>query len=430
MSDFLLAAGFLAALVSCRALFAAVEVALSAGKRNFLEAKRKRGHLAAAAALELMDEPDAPLVALRLLTALVEIAALVGLGLVLARWWDALHPGLWAALALALAALVLTLGHMVPSRLAARWPSGVLLAVARPLRLWSRVAGPPGRALETLSRVILRGFRIETGEIPPVTPEEIDSLLELGAKAGVFEKAEREMFDRVMRLGDRRVQDIMTPRVSIVFLDVDDSVETVNRKIREAPHSRFPVCEGSLDHVVGVVHIKDLLAQSLRGERLDLRGLIQVPNLVPHTLRAFQLLEEFKKREGMHMAIVLGEFGEVLGLVSLTDVLEAIIGELPHSNEDDERMVVQRDDGSYLLDGMLPIDEVLALLALPPLPEDERGDYRTLAGFVITRLGHVPNIAESFVWEGRRFEVVDTDGRRVDRVHVSNNAESPGGDAA
>jgi putative hemolysin len=216
----------------------------------------------------------------------------------------------------------------------------------------------------------------------------------------------------------------MTPRTEIVWLDLDDPPPEIRRKLTASAHSRFPLCQGTLDHVLGIVQAKDVLASSLAGEPIDWKGLAQRPLFVPESMRALKLLETFKQ-SGRHLALVMDEYGGTQGLVTPSDILEAIVGEMPVVGEPIEPEAVQREDGSWLIDGMMAADEFNELFHLPELPEEESGEYETLGGFVMTYLGRIPAAGDHFEWGGLRFEVLDMDGHRVDKVLVSPGVRHP-----
>ena len=249
------------------------------------------------------------------------------------------------------------------------------------------------------------------------TDIEIRLLIEQGTEAGVFEAAEQDIVEEVFRLGDRTVMDLMTPRPRIVWLDAEDSFDKQREVIAVSDYSYFPLYRESRDDVVGIVSVKDIWTQTARGAPVDLVALAKPPLYVPATTPAFTLLELLRQSH-QHLALVLDEYGGILGLVTLLDVLEAIVGDLPASDAE-EAQVVRRDDGSWLVDGMLPIDELADLIDPIELPDDERGDYQTLGGFVLARLGRIPQAGASFTWADLRFEVVDMDGHRIDKVLVT-----------
>lgn len=258
--------------------------------------------------------------------------------------------------------------------------------------------------------IVRRGLGIR-----PSAEEEIKVLLKEGIQAGIFGEAEQEMVKRVFRLGAYRANELMTPMKGIVWLDVADPPEQMQRKIAESPHSRFPVCEGSIDNVLGIVQIKDLLVHSFSGQPFTIKGLLKMPLFLYEGTPCLKVLESFQET-GTHIALVLDEYGAVRGLLTLTDILEAIVGDLPGIDAPDEPKAVQRQDGSWLLDGMLTPDEFKDLFEIDQLPE---GDYQTLAGLIITQLGRIPAVTDRFEWGGLGFEVMDMDGYRVDKILVA-----------
>jgi putative hemolysin len=322
-----------------------------------------------------------------------------------------------ALVVLAITYLSLIVGELVPKRLALNDPERAASRIAVPMQALTRLTYPLARFLSFSSDLVLRTLGVRPSGEPPVTEEEIQVLLEQGTEAGVFEEAELDMVQSVFRLADRRVGSLMTPRPEIAWLDLEDPAEEIRRRIIASPHSRMPVAEGSLDNVMGIVQAKDLLARSLMGQQLDLRAALVPPMFVPESMLALNALEQFRE-SGVHIALVIDEFGGVQGLVTLYDILEAIVGDIPAEGEAEEPEVVQREDGSWLLDGGLPVDEFKDIFGITRLPDEERGYYNTLGGFIMTRLGRIPAASDFFEWAGLRFEVVDMDGFRVDKVLV------------
>jgi putative hemolysin len=225
------------------------------------------------------------------------------------------------------------------------------------------------------------------------------------------------MVESVFRLGDRRVETLMTPRTEITWLDIQDPPEGIHQTLIESTHSRFPVCEGSIDNVLGVVLVKELLSRCLTGEPLDLYASLDRPLFVPESMHALKVLELFKQT-GMHMALLIDEYGGIEGLVTLDDILEAIVGDIPTADELLAPPIVRREDGSWLIDGLLPVDEFKALFDIEALPEED--GYQTLGGFVVTQIGRIPMVSDHFEWDKLRFEVVDMDGNRIDKVLVAS----------
>jgi putative hemolysin len=253
---------------------------------------------------------------------------------------------------------------------------------------------------------------------PPVTEDEIRILIEQGTQAGVFEEAEQEMVQQVFKLADRRVVSLMTPRLDIVWLDVRASREELRRTIAESHYSRFPVCRDSLDEILGVVKAKDMLALCLGDEDMNLTSVMKSSLFVPESRSALEVLEVFKS-SATHLALIVNEYGSIEGLVTTNDILEAIVGDIAPANPQFESSATQRENGSWLLDGALPIDEFKEIFDVRLLPSEGRADYQTLAGFILFHLGRVPQAADHFQWNGLCFEIMDTDGKRIDKVLVS-----------
>jgi putative hemolysin len=336
-------------------------------------------------------------------------------------------------IALALVVLVITylsliIGELVPKRLALNNPEGIAARVAGPMSTIARFGSPVVRLMSASTDVVLRLIRVRHRDEPPVTAEEIGVLLEQGARAGVFHPSEQEMVEAVFDLANDPVAAIMTPRTNVVWLDLTDTESEHRRQLHDTNHTRFPVCHGDLDNVAGVVHTKDLLNPLLNGGRLDIEGAARPALFVPESVSALQLLEQFR-REHDQIALVVDEFGGIAGLVSLQDVLEAIVGDIPVPGAPQHPLIAARPDGSWLLDGTLPFDEAAELL---DLDEDAgtRGGFHTLAGFVLTELGHIPATGERFTAENWQFEVVDMDGNRVDKVLAARPSASQPGESS
>jgi putative hemolysin len=295
------------------------------------------------------------------------------------------------------------------------------------MRLLSTVAYPAVRFLGVSTEVVLWLLGARATSEPPVTEQEVEILLEEGARAGIFEDEERDLVGRALRLDDRPVRDLMTPRPGVVWLDADDPPEEVRRRAAESRHSYYPVARGDLDDLLGLASVKDAWAREMTGQPADLLGSLRRTPLVPESAPATAALETFR-RSGLPVALVLDERGHIEGLVTLADVLEALVGEIPDGDEDTEEAIVRREDGSWLVDGLLPADELKKRLGLGELPREEEADYQTVGGMVMDTLGRVPTAGDQFEWEGYSFEVVDMDGRRVDKVLVTptrNAGEAP-----
>lgn len=316
--------------------------------------------------------------------------------------------------------LTLVLGELVPKRIALAASEEIAVRVAKPMQLLSRLANPVVTLLGSSTDAVVSLLPLGMTEEPPVTEEEIRVLMERGTKAGVIEKMEQDIVDRTLRLDDFKVAAIMTPDTRIKWLDLEGDQETILRKAIDGGRTRYPVCRKQLDDVVGAVRVRDLFAQVIaqgRDNPIDLESIMFKPVFVVDSMPALKVLELFKANQ-THMAIVLDEYGAVEGLVTMHDILEEIVGDVPAYKEEEEPFSIQREDGSWLLDGMMPIEDVAEMFSISNLPPDEEGDYHTLAGFVVTRIGKIPTSSDSFEWQGLKFEVVDMDRNRVDKVLV------------
>ena len=308
--------------------------------------------------------------------------------------------------------LSLVLGELVPKRLALRDPEGVSEMVAGSMSFFSVVFSPIVKLLSFSTEAILKLMGVKASEEQPFTEEELHLLIDQGTQAGVFEESEQDMVEGIFSLGDSRVYSLMTPRTDIVWLDVTDSIEEIREKIAECPYSRFPVRQDSLETIVGIVKSRDLLVESLSGKDIDLKTLLKPAYFIPETMFASRALELFKEKN-TELLLVIDEFGGLQGLLTINDILEEIVGAM----EFEEPQATQRQDGSWLLDGMLEVDEFKELFEFTALPHED--EYETLSGFVMTSLGRVPQASDHFEWNGFRFEVMDMDGRRVDKVLVT-----------
>ena len=317
--------------------------------------------------------------------------------------------------------LSLVFSELMPRRLGLVRSEQIARVVSLPIRGLSMLAVPLMSLLSSSIDLALRTIGIRPVQEPPVTQEEISMLLQQGTKAGVFEEGEHEMIKRVFRFCDRRARALMTPRSDVVWLDIADSPEEIRGKIVSSHHTRFPVCDQSLDNLLGIVQTKDLLGEQTSLEPFRIKGRLTLPLFIYEGTRGLKTLETFKK-SASRVAVVLDEFGTILGLVTLSDILQAIVGDMPVKPASAEQpAAVQHGDGSWLLDGRMPLDEFRDLFGLSSIPE---GDFHTLAGLVVTELGHIPRVAETFQLQGLTFEIVDMDSNRVDRVLVKRNEDA------
>lgn len=430
-------------LIIANGVFAMAEAAMISARKARLQQRANEGDARARVALGLAEAPNVFLATIQIGITLIGILAGAFGGATLAKpladllaTVEFLAPQS-EAIALAVIVLIITylsliIGELVPKQLALNNPERIASAVAGPMSRLARIASPLVRLLDGSTRLVLRLLGVRPSQEPSVTEEEIKVMIEAGTQAGEFEEAERELVNRIFRLADMRVEAILTPRTEVTWLDVSDTPDEIRHKLKESGRSRFPVAQDSLDNVLGIVQTKDLLNRLLSGEPFDLRVAVQRPLFVPGSVSALKLLQAFKGAN-MEMALVLDEYGGLQGLVTITDVLEKIVGGGYLVEETAEPRAIRRADGSWLLDGLMPISEVKDVLALrEALPGEDEGDYQTLGGFVMSQIGRIPISSDNFEAVGMRFEVVDMDGHRVDKVLVSPlppPAESPAPDS-
>jgi putative hemolysin len=412
-------------LVMAGGLLAMAGIALESARTSRLKGRASRGDRGSEAALRLGEDPKSYSPALQAVIALLgalagvyggatlepELGRVIGANGPLSPYRTAIGIGV---VALGITAATLILGELVPRRVALYWPERIAGLTARPIRALSTMTNPLVGALSAATDLALRPVGLRPKPELPVTEEEIQVLMRQGTQAGVFEEAEREMVKRVLRFGDRRARSLMTPRNEIIWIDVTDSPEEIRRKVIDSPHSRFPVCDQSLDNLLGIVHVKDLLGQGPNVEPFRFKGRLTLPLFLYEGTHGLKILEMFKT-SATHSAVVLDEYGTVEGLLTLTDILHAIVGDMPESGEDEGPQSVRQPDGSWRLDGRMPLDEFRDLFEQATIPE---GDFHTLAGFVVAQLGHIPRVGEALDYAGLHFEVVEMDGNRVDHILV------------
>jgi len=413
-----------AALILCNGFFAMSELAIVSARRSRLQSLQRRGSKGARAALRLHEEPTRFLSTVQVgITLIGIVAGVMGgakLAEPLARWlerWPFAQAHseaiAFGTIVLAITYVSLIVGELAPKRIALAHPERVATRVGPLMERLARGAGPLVWLLQASTDALLRPFGLTARSVSTVTEDEVRALIAEGTRAGVFLRNEQEMIDGVLRLADRTVSAIMTPRHEVVWLDQRATAADVAAALAGQRFSRFPVCSGSLDDPLGIVHAKDLVRDALLGTPFDLARATLPALVVPEGLRALKLLDMFRS-ERVHMAIVVDEYGSTQGVVTLADVLQSIAGGLPELGEEPPPGLVRRADGSWLVDGTLPVDVFEARTGLRELRGD--GDFETMAGFVLQRLGHLPTVGESFEAFGGRFEVVDMDGWRVDSI--------------
>lgn len=413
-------------LILLNGIFVTAELAIISSRKHKLKQLANDGSKNAKVALELAENPNRLLSTVQVGITLISILTGVFSGEALSgdlaeqlKYVSIISPYSeplsFTVVVVVVTYLTLVIGELVPKRFALSDPEGLAMFFAYPLRFLSSFLEPVVILLSSSTDWVLRIFGIKQTTGITVSEDEIRTLVREGAKAGVVEFGEREILERTLGLGDKKVNSLMTPRKEVVWFDVDGSYRSVRNKLVKNPHPYFPVCEGTIDKVVGVVRAEDLLIDYVRDEQFELKKELLKPLFIPTTMDALDVLDLFK-RSGIHLAMVVDEYGNIEGLVSLTDILEAIVGDIPAVDELYESEITKRDDGSWLIDGAVSIDEFKEYFKIRKMPGEKSGGYNTLAGFVVYKLEKIPGTGDAFEWDNFRFEVADMDGNRVDKV--------------
>ncbi|MDF3886043.1 hemolysin family protein, partial [Cupriavidus basilensis] len=418
----------LLALILINGLFAMSEIALMTARKARLQRRIEEGDRGAIEAIKLGEDPTRFLSTVQIgITSIGVLNGVVGestLAQPLGVWLQGLglqeSTAGYVATIIVVAGLTyfsIVLGELVPKRLGQMAPETIARLVSRPISFLALASTPFVKLLSSSTRLVLRMLGVKSGRGPAVTEEEIHALLVEGSEAGVIEQHEHTMVRNVFRLDDRQLTSLMVPRGDVVCLDVEVPLEENLRRIEESDHSRFPVVRGGMHDMLGVVSARQLLARRLRGEPTDLAAVVQPPVFVPESVTGMELLENFRISGGQ-IAFVIDEYGEVLGLVTLQDLIEAITGEFKQDGVGEE-WAVQREDGSWLLDGLIPIPELKDRIGLRHVPEEDKERYHTLSGMLLLLLGRLPQTGDTVRWADWKFEIVDMDGKRIDKVLAS-----------
>ncbi len=416
-------------LILVNGLFAMAELAVFSSRPTRLRQLALGGSGGARAALRLLDEPTRFLSTAQFYITLIGVLAGVYSGVrfaePLAAWlahFELLAPvaqyldtAAYGIVVVGVTFLSLVIGELVPKRWALTNPEAMASALSRPMEALAFLSAPAVWVLQGSTELVARLLGLRKSTSRAVSEEEIRSMIADGTQTGVFQVAEHQMIEGVLRLPDRTVRTIMIPRGDVVWIDADDDRKTVWNAVRTSGHSRYPVCRGQLDELLGVVLTGELAEWLGDTESGDLASRVRAPLIVHESTRILRLLELFRESK-MHFAVIVDEHGSIEGVVTPTDILTAIAGELPEAAREELPEAVVRDDESWLIDGLMAIDDVERLLGAGNMRSDD--DYTTLAGFVLAQLGHLPATGENFRWRGLRFEVVDMDGRRIDKLLV------------
>jgi putative hemolysin len=422
-------------LVCINGLFAMAELATFSSRPTRLREQANRGSGGARAALRLLDHPTRFLSSVQIGITLVGVLSGVYSGArfaaPLADWlahFELLAPvaqhldtAAYAIVVFGVTFLAVVVGELVPKRWALTNPEAIASALARPMEMVAFLSAPLVWVLRGATELVVRFLRLPKNTARAVSEEEIRSMIAEGAHTGIFHAAEHQMIEGVLRLPDRTVRSIMTPRGDVVWLDAADSRDTVWNVVRTSGHSRYPVCRGQLDELLGIVMTGELAAWLGDPQSGELAAHLQAPLIVHESARILRLLELFRESK-MHFATIVDEHGSIEGVVTPSDILTAIAGELPEAANEETAEAIARDDSSWLVDGSMSIDDVERLLGAGGMRSGD--DYTTLAGFVLAQLGHLPTTGESFRWRGLRFEVVDLDGRRIDKLLIQRLASA------
>ncbi len=422
-------------------VFAMSEIALVSARKARLQQRADEGDKGAKIALELSENTNRLLSTVQIgITLIGVLAGAVG-GATLAenlaaalakiKWIGAEASG---GIALAIVVLLTTyfslvIGELIPKRLGLNNPERIAASIAPLMRFLAWLTSPIVHLLSWSTDLGLRILGTSPSKDPPITEEEIRVLMEQGTQVGVFDEAEQDMVESVFRLSDRYVDNVMTPRTEIEWIDLDESFEEIREFVLTTPHTRFPVGQGSLDNVQGVLVARDFLSRCLDNAPINIQEILQPPLFVPDSMSALRVLDMMKEA-GIHVAMVIDEYGGLLGMVTLYDLLEAIVGDIRPEGEPALEQIVIREDGSWLVDGLLAVEDFKEVFNLDEMPDEERIGFQTMGGFAMSQLGVVPIPGQHFDWDKYRFEVVDMDGKRVDKLLVSklpdtDNTETP-----
>lgn len=416
-------------LIILNGLFAMAEIAVISVKKTKLEQLASQGNKNAAKALELTKQPSRFLSTIQVGITLVSIFAGAFGGVTLAQKIAGLLENIpllsniaqglaFATVVVIISYLTLIFGELVPKRLALHNTEKIALLIAPFISVFAKFFSPLINLLSRSTDGILSLVGIRKTKELVVSEEEVKMLIKEGAKMGVFEKIEREIVERTLQLGDKKAKALMTARNKIAWIDIKSSLEKIKKELAANPCSYYPVCHDSLDNLLGVVRTEDLLTNFLTHNKIDIKKLLLKPLLIPENTAVLKVLELFKK-SGIHMALIINEYGNIAGLISLTNIFEGIVGTIPTVNQPEEKAIIKRSDDSYLIDGLLTIDKFKDFFHIKDSLFEDKSAYQTLGGFVINRLGHIPTTGEKFIFDRFRFEVIDMDGNRVDKILVS-----------
>ena len=433
MSNLFLEIFAIGVLILLNGMLAMSEIAVISSRKIKLQKMSQDGNKGADITLELLESPNQFLSAVQIGITLIGILAgafggatisiylnnyLSGFSF-LAPYSDTLSI---IVVVLIIAYFSLVVGELVPKRIGLNNPEKISVKIARPLQILSRITSPIVSLLSFSTDSLLRLIGSKKESSDEVTEDEIKLLIKEGLEAGTVEKEEEDIIKRVFRLDQQKVGSLMTPKTEIIWLDLDDPLEEVEKQIIDSERSIFPVGKDELNNFLGVVQTKDILGSILNGEKINIESNLKEPLVIPETLPILDVLNLFKENKNyVHMAMVVDEYGSIEGLITLNDILEALVGDIPSLDEPNEPKAILRKDGSWLVDGYLSAEEFKEVLNIEKLPDENEGNFNTIGGFIMSYTGKVPDTGEIFQWENIEFEIVDMDGHHIDKILVRIN---------
>ncbi|MDP5012705.1 MAG: hemolysin family protein [Alphaproteobacteria bacterium] len=416
-------------LISINGILAMTELAIVSSNRTKMENLAKKS-TRAKVALELINNPRTFLSTIQIGITIIGIVSGAYSGHKFAEpmgFW--LNTFLWikgygnlvafSLVVITIAYISIVFGELIPKCIAISKPEKMAIILAIPIRLLSKITYPFVFILDVSTKIILKFLNQKETKESTVTEEEIQSVMRQGLEEGAIDAFEHRVFQKILQFGDREASVIMTPRIKVAYLDIADSIEENTKKMLQNPHRYYPVFEGGLDNFKGILDTKDALTQQMQGKKLDLKALIkEAPCVIEHNLGP-DLLDQFKKYK-THIAIVIDEYGIMQGIITLVDLFETLVGTIPELNQEKHYKITRREDGSWLCDGLTPIDEIEDSLAVKIVEVFEENDFNTLAGFLLIHLKHIPRIGEVIKWNNFQFEIIDMDGSRINKILIKN----------
>ncbi|MDP3486249.1 MAG: hemolysin family protein [Methanobacteriaceae archaeon] len=433
MSNLFLEIFAIGVLISLNGMLAMSEIAVISSRKIKLQKMSQEGNKGADITIELLESPNQFLSAVQIGITLIGILAGAFGGATISIYLNNYLSGFSFlapysdTLSIIIVVLIITyfslvVGELFPKRIGLNNPEKISVKIARPLQILSRITSPVVSLLSISTDSLLRLIGSKKESSNKVTEDEIKLLIKEGLEAGTVEKEEEDIIKRVFRLDQQKVGSLMTPKTEIIWLDLDDHLEEVEKQIIESERSIFPVGKDELNNFLGVVQTKDMLGSILNGEKISIESNLKEPLVIPEILPILDVLNLFKENKNyVHMAMVVDEYGSIEGLITLNDILEALVGDIPSLDEPNEPKAILRKDGSWLVDGYLSAEEFKEVLNIEKLPDENKGNFNTIGGFIMSYTGKVPDTGEIFQWENIEFEIIDMDGHHIDKILVKIN---------